>query len=379
MLKILSVMIAVGVAGAAAWGIAELASKHRPASAATAPVVVPVAASQPAGPRACCTILPKRFALGPTTAPAGMRLIPGGQFTMGSDTPDARADEQPLHEVKVAPFWIDETDVTNAQFAKFVQATGYVTTAERKPDWEEMKKQLPPGTPKPPEEKFVAASIVFRPPPGPVQLNDYSQWWEWVGGADWRHPEGPQSNIAGKDDYPVVQVSWDDAVAYAKWAGKRLPTEAEWEFAARGGLEGRKYWWGDQDPTDNSIYCNIWQGHFPDKNTAQDGYERSSPVHAFKPNGYGLYDMAGNVWQWCADWYRNDAYALDSAKGVVANPTGPDTSLDPDEPYTPKHVIRGGSFLCHASYCSSYRVAARMKSSADSSTNHTGFRCVMAP
>ena len=240
MLRTLSVIIALIVAGAAAWGISEIVSKHGSVSATATPLVIPVAASQPGGPRACCTILPKRFATGPAP-PAGMRLIPGGQFTMGSDTPDARTDEKPLHEVKVGPFWIDQTDVTNAQFTKFVQATGYVTTAERKPDWEEMKKQLPPGTPKPPEDKFVAASIVFRPPPGPVDTRDYTQWWEWVGGADWRHPEGPQSNINGKDDYPVVQVSWDDAVAYAKWAGKRLPTEAEWEFAARGGLEGRKY------------------------------------------------------------------------------------------------------------------------------------------
>ena len=321
-------------------------------------------------------ILPKRFA-GPTTAPAGMRWIPGGQFTMGGKTPDARVDEQPLHEVKLDGFWMDETDVTNAQYRKFALATGYVTTAERKPDWEEMKKQLPPGTPKPPDEQLVPASIVFHQPSGPVPLNDNSQWWEWVPGADWKHPEGPSSNIDGKDDYPVVQLSWDDAAAYAKWAGKQLPTEAQWEYAARGGAEGKKYWWGDQDPTDDGpAMCNIWQGQFPYHNTAHDGYERSSRVRAFKPNGYGLYDMAGNVWQWTADWYRADVYATDAARGVVTNPTGPDQSLDPDEPYTPKRVTRGGSFLCHASYCSSYRASARMKTTPDSSTNHIGFRCV---
>ncbi|HSU69003.1 MAG TPA: formylglycine-generating enzyme family protein [Tepidisphaeraceae bacterium] len=299
---------------------------------------------------------------------------------MGSTTPDARADERPLHKVKLTGFWIDETDVTNAQFRKFVDATGYVTTAEKKPDWDEMKKQLPPGTPKPPEDKLVAASLVFHSPAGPVPLDDFSQWWSWAPGADWRHPEGPGSSIDGKDDYPVVQVSWDDAVAYAKWAGKQLPTEAQWEFAARGGLKDRKYFWGEEDPTDNdaSPHCNIWQGHFPDRNTGQDGYLASSPVHAFKPNGYGLYDMAGNVWQWCSDWYRPDAYVTDAARGTVIDPTGPEQSYDPEEPYTPKHVTRGGSFLCNASYCSSYRVAARMKTSPDSATNHTGFRCVMA-
>jgi formylglycine-generating enzyme required for sulfatase activity len=307
-----------------------------------------------------------------------MKWIAGGEFAMGSQDADARADEQPIHRVRLDGFWIDQTLVTNAQFRKFMEATGYVTTAEKKPDWEEMKKQLPPGTPKPPEDKLVAASIVFHPPSGPVPLDDVSQWWEWAPGADWRHPEGPGSSIVNKDDYPVVQVSWDDAAAYARWAGKRLPTEAEFEYAARGGLAGKKYAWGDQDPTDNEAqpHCNIWQGHFPDHNTVKDGYERSSPVTAFALNDYGLYDMAGNVWEWCSDWYRPDTYAADAAKGTAVNPTGPDKSFDPDEPFTPKHVTRGGSFLCHASYCASYRAAARMKTSPDSSTDHTGFRCV---
>jgi formylglycine-generating enzyme len=379
MLKICSILVGVALLTGAAWGVKSFADR-RPAPANPAPPAQAApTASASTQPAACCMILPKRFATSrPTTAPAGMALIPGGQFTMGSTTPDARPDEQPLHPVKVSPFWMDQTDVTNAQFRKFVEATHYITTAEKKPDWEEMKKQLPPGTPKPPDEQLVAASIVFHAPPGPVPLNDISQWWTWIPGADWRHPEGPASTIDGKDDYPVVQVSWDDAAAYAKWAGKRLPTEAEWEFAARGGLEGKKYLWGDEDPTDTGpAHCNIWQGEFPYHNTAHDGYLSASPVHAFKPNGYGLYDMAGNVWQWTADWYRPDIYATDAAEGLVTNPTGPATSLDPDEPYTPKRVTRGGSFLCHASYCSSYRLAARMKTSPDSSTNHTGFRCVI--
>lgn len=380
MLKGVLAFVLVAAVGIGAWQMKVRADRSRQAAERASSVQTPAAqmTGSASGTPPCCMILPKRFA-GPTTAPAGMHWIPAGEFTMGSTTPDARPDERPIHKVKLDGFWMDETDVTNAQFRKFALATGHVTTAERKPDWEELKKQLPPGTPKPPDEQLVPSSIVFHPPSGPVSLDDYTQWWQWVPGADWKHPEGPSSNIDGKDDYPVVQISWDDATAYAKWAGKKLPTEAQWEYAARGGFEGKKYWWGEQDPTDDGpAMCNIWQGQFPYHNTAQDGYERSSPVHAFKPNGYGLYDMAGNVWQWTADLYRADAYAADAAKGVVSNPTGPETSLDPEEPYTPKRVTRGGSFLCHSSYCSSYRVAARMKSSPDSSTNHTGFRCVMS-
>lgn len=347
--RIATVVIGAAVAGAAAWGIASLGLNRSPVGRA------------------------------PATAPAGMNWIPGGEFMMGSTSPDSRPDERPSHRVRVDGFWIDQTDVTNTQFRKFVEATGYVTTAEKAPDWEELRKQLPPGTPRPPAGKLVAASLVFVPTSGPVPLDDYSQWWQWTPGADWRHPDGPTDSIISRDDYPVVQVSWDDAAAYARWAGKQLPTEAQWEFAARGGLEGRKYSWGDQDPADNAIRCNIWQGRFPYQNSATDGFAESSPVRAFKPNGYGLYDMSGNVWQWCADWYRADAYATDAARGIVTNPVGPAQSLDPREPYTIKRVIRGGSFLCHASYCASYRVAARMRSSADSAANHIGFRCVMAP
>jgi formylglycine-generating enzyme len=329
---------------------------------------------------ACCLTVPSRFgpATPPGDGPPGMAWVPGGEFSMGSEDPQARPDERPVHRVRVDGFWIEQTPVTNAQFRKFVEATGYVTTAERKPDWEEIKKQVPPGTPRPPDEKLVAASLVFRQSDGPVDLHDFSQWWSWVPGADWRHPHGPGSGIDGLNDHPVVQVSWDDAAAYAKWAGRRLPTEAEFEFAARGGLDGRKYPWGDEPISESHPQCNFWQGQFPNKNTNQDGYARTSPVRTFPANGYGLYDMAGNVWEWCADWYRPDTYAADQAKGVVTNPAGPTSSLDPEEPYTPKRVVRGGSFLCNDSYCASYRAAARMKTSPDSGSDHTGFRCVMS-
>jgi formylglycine-generating enzyme required for sulfatase activity len=277
--------------------------------------------------------------------------------------------------VKVSGFWIDETDVTNAQFAEFVKATGYVTTAERAPDWDELKKQVPPGTPKPPAEMLVAASLVFQPTREPVPTSDVSQWWHWTPGADWRHPEGPGSDIDSRMDHPAVHVSWDDAVAYAKWAGKRLPTEAEWEYAARGGLEGKPFSWGDAPLSESSPQCNTWQGVFPTRNIGTDGFPRTSPVKHFKPNPYGLYDMAGNVWQWCADWYRADAYAGMPSE-PSADPRGPSESYDPEEPTAPKRVVRGGSFLCNASYCSSYRVTARRGNTPDTSMSHTGFRCV---
>ena len=335
----------------------------------------------------CCNSYPKRFAVMPSTLPTtrmselggkpeNMQWIAGGEFTMGAAQVDhdARPDETPRHRVKLDGFWMDKTLVTNAQFRQFVAATGYVTTAEQAPVLSEIMKQLPPGTPPPPKEALVAASLVFHCTSGPVMLDNPSQWWSWTPGANWRHPEGPGSNIDGQDNFPVVQVSWTDACAYTSWAGKQLPTEAEWEYAARGGLVGKKYFWGDDDPTDNQPHCNIWQGHFPDINTARDGYALRSPVTAFRPNGYGLYDMAGNVWEWCADWYRPDTY---SAEDGQQNPQGPATSFDPDEPSAAKRVMRGGSFLCNAAYCASYRVAARMKSSPDTSTDHVGFRCVM--
>lgn len=314
--------------------------------------------------------------------PPGMVWIPGGEFTMGGADPLARPDESPTHRVRVAGFWMDATEVTNTQFKTFVDATGYVTVAERPVDWEEIRKQVEPDTPKPPDEMLQPGSLVFTPPDHPVDTRDYFQWWSWTTGANWRHPEGPGSNIEAKENHPVVHVAFEDAVAYCKWAGKRLPTEAEWEFAARGGLDGKVNGWGDE-PVDPKR-CNIWQGHFPDKNTAEDGFPRTAPVKSFPPNGYGLYDMAGNVWEWCSDLYRPDTYARRVREigehGVAENPTGPDTSFDPRNPHAPvSRVQRGGSFLCHDSYCASYRPSARMACAPDTGLQHLGFRCVMTP
>ena len=270
---------------------------------------------------------------------------------------------------------MDATEVTNAQFEKFVKATGYVTTAEIKPDWEEIKKQLPAGTPRPDESLLVASSLVFTPTKTAVDLNDASKWWKWTTDASWKHPEGPKSSIKGRENFPVVHISWDDANAYAKWAGKRLPTEAEWEFASRGGLMDQKYSWGNQDPEKGKPKANIWEGKFPYLNTNKDKFVGAAPVKSFAPNKYGLYDMAGNVWEWCSDWYTPEYYK-ELYGSTTNNPKGPSKSYDPMEPTVPKRVVRGGSFLCNASYCKGYRVTARMKSSPDTGLNHTGFRCV---
>ncbi len=333
-----------------------------------------------------CRTIPHRFAAAATTpvpptslrsiakTNKGMVKIPAGTFMMGGDNTQAKQDEYPKHNVFVSAFWLDRTAVTNAQFQEFVRATHYITTAEKKPDWDALKQQLPPGTPKPDDKMLVPASLVFMPPDHPVSLNDYSQWWQWTPGADWRHPRGKQSGIQDLQTHPVVQVSWDDATAYCHWLGKRLPTEAEWEWAARGGLKNQPYPWGSEPIDQGQVKANTWQGEFPYKNTLRDHYYYTSPVATFAANGYGLYDMAGNVWEWVADWYRADAYAAFDKQGV-SNPQGPATSYDPDEPTMPKHVLRGGSFLCNEAYCSGYRVSARMKSSADTSMEHVGFRC----
>jgi formylglycine-generating enzyme required for sulfatase activity len=319
---------------------------------------------------------------GPHGDPPGMVWIPGGEFTMGTDSEVGWPDERPAHRVRVDGFWVDETDVTNAQFAAFVEETGYVTTAEKPVDAREILRQLPPGTAAPPKEDLVPGSLVFIPPSGPVRITGpgvHRQWWKWKAGANWRHPEGSSSSIEGREDHPVVHVSWHDAVAYAKWAGKRLPTEAEWEYAARGGLEGKTYAWGDESFSEEKPQCNCWQGEFPWKNTARDGYKGTSPVKAFEPNGYGLYDMGGNVWQWCSDWYDHDLYSRRTGKGVTVNPTGPGRSRDPRRPYAPLRCQKGGSFLCHSSYCLRYRPGARQACTPDTGMSHTGFRCVTTP
>ena len=311
-------------------------------------------------------------------APRGMVWITGGEFMMGTDSEQAWPDERPTHAVRVRGFWMDETEVTNAQFRRFVEATGYVTVAERAPAVEEIMRQVPPGTPPPSQDSLVPGSLVFTPPDGPVDLGDYSQWWRWTPGANWRRPDGPNSNLDGKDDYPVVHVAWDDAAAYAAWAGKRLPTEAEWEFAARGGLAGKAYVWGDEPPNDTHTPANLWQGEFPHLNTAADGFAGLAPVKSFPPNGYGLFDMAGNVWEWCADWYDRGLYRKRAgAKEATENPTGPRESDDPQRPFALQRVQRGGSFLCNDSYCSRYRPSARHGGSSDTGMSHVGFRCVL--
>ncbi|MDB5211581.1 MAG: formylglycine-rating enzyme family protein [Sediminibacterium sp.] len=308
------------------------------------------------------------------TSNKGMVYIAGGSFSMGADNQQADKDEYPKHEVKLNAFWIDKTEVTNAEFEKFVNATGYITTAEKKPDWEEMKKTLPPGTTKPSDDELVAASLVFKQTNQPVDLNDYNQWWAWVPGANWKQPGGPGSSIKGRENYPVVQVSWFDAMAYCKWAGKQLPTEAQWEFAARGGLVNNIYPWGNEHVNAGKPKANTWEGKFPYYNETKDGFVKLAPVRSYAANGYGLYDMAGNVWEWCSDWYNYDYYK--TINGTATDPQGAKKSFDPAEPLMAKRSLRGGSFLCNDSYCSGYRVSRRMKSTPDTGLEHTGFRCV---
>lgn len=309
-----------------------------------------------------------------------MAWISGGEFVMGSNSDLARTNEKPAHIVHLHGFWMDKTDVTNGQFAAFVKATRYVTTAEKKPDWNLLKVQLKPGTPKPPDTSLLPGAMVFVGTHYPVRLDDASRWWKYIPGANWRHPEGPNSNIVGKKDYPVVQVSYEDAKAYAKWVGKRLPTEAEWEFAARGGLKEKDYVWGDEFQPNGKRLANTFRGDFPVVDPAYKSLISPSKVASYPANGYGLYDMAGNVWQWVSDWYRADAFSLETNNKYIIDPKGPFDSYDPSgaEPiHAPKRVIRGGSFLCDPNFCMSYRPSARRGVDPYNPMGHIGFRLVM--
>lgn len=292
-----------------------------------------------------------------------MVYIPGGSFLMGTNDPDFN-DTRPVHKVTLKEFWMDKHEVTNNEFKAFVDATHYITVAEQKPSAAEF--------PNVPAEDLVAGSAVFMPPDHPVALSDPMQWWKYVAGASWQHPFGPGSDIKDKGNYPVVQVCYTDAIAYAKWAGKRLPTEAEWEYAARAGKANTTYYWGNDLHPGGKMMANNFQGHFPDKDTGDDGFKGMAPVMSFPANGYGLYDMEGNVWEWCNDFYRPDYYQQSAA----ADPQGPADSFDPDEPNTIKRVQRGGSFICSEQYCIRYKAGSRGKGEINSGSDNLGFRCV---
>jgi formylglycine-generating enzyme required for sulfatase activity len=316
----------------------------------------------------------------PIETPTGMVWIPGGEFVQGASESDKMAmpHEKPAHRVLVNGFYMDKHEVTNAQFATFVEETGYVTVAEREIEWEEMKKQLPEGTPKPHDSILQPGSLLFKKTKSSVpNLYDYSQWWQWGIGTNWKHPKGPESTIEGKENHPVVHIAYEDAVAYCDWAGRRLPTEAEWEYAARGGRKDAIFFWGN-DLGQLSSHANTWEGEFPVENTLADGYEERAPVMSYPKNGYGLYDMAGNVWEWTSDWYNTKYYVEVKAKsGVEYNPKGASRPYNATNPYAQEKIMKGGSFLCSASYCASYRISARMATSLDSSLEHLGFRTVL--
>jgi formylglycine-generating enzyme required for sulfatase activity len=306
----------------------------------------------------------------PANSRPGMAWIPGGAFLMGSN--DFYPEEAPAHKVAVGGFWMDTHAVTNADFKRFVEATAYVTLVERPVD--------PADYPGARPEFLIPSSVVFQKTRGRVDLRDPYQWWRYVAGANWRHPRGPNSSLQGLWKHPVVQVGFEDALAYAEWAGKSLPTEAEWEFAARGGLDGAAYVWGDEYMPGGQVMANTWQGEFPWQNLLQDGYEWTAPVGSFPANGYGLYDMAGNVWEWTTDWYQ-DHGKLQHACCTVANPRGGEreASFDPRTPgvQIPRRVMKGGSHLCAPNYCRRYRPAARMPQAVDTATCHLGFRCIV--
>lgn len=291
----------------------------------------------------------------------GMVLVAGGTFLMGNDE---FTDARPVHEISVSSFYIDRTEVTNAQFSRFVEATGYKTVAERPLN--------PADYPGVPADKLVPGSAVFTPPANEVSLDNPLQWWTYVAGASWKQPEGPGSNLDGRENHPVVHVCYEDADAYARWAGKRLPTEAEWEWAAQGGQGSRPYYWGEELKPGGKWAGNIFQGAFPHGNSVEDGFAATAPVATFRSNSYGIYDMEGNVWEWCSDYYRPDYFA----KSEKVNPKGPGDSFDPDEPGAVKRVQKGGSFLCSDEYCIRYKAGSRGKGEVTSGSNNLGFRCV---
>lgn len=307
-----------------------------------------------------------------------MIWIPGGTFSMGSNKQSNTNDALPYQFVKIDGFWMDETEVTNAQFEKFCKETGYITVAERKINWDELRELVPPGTPKPSEDDLQPGSLVFLPPSIPVPLDSNTRWWKWCKGANWRRPFGPDSSIKGKENHPVVHIAFEDAQAYAKWANKRLPTEAEWEFAARGGLQQQQYAWGDELNPNGAFLANYFQGDFPYNNTHDDGYLLTAPVKSFPKNPYGLYDMIGNVWELCTDFYEVPEFCESCCHSAPTkiNPIGPSKTFDPLDPNAVKHVIKGGSFLCSIEYCSNFKPSGRQGISYDSGMSHIGFRCV---
>lgn len=372
---VLVAVIALAVVGLLTWWLMIRSQPGHNAVVSSATKTLPVTPN--AQPNFEATIVNSTSA--PGSLPEGMVYIPGGEFSMGSLDPTEMMcggdqpmdDARPLHRVYLDGFFMDATEVTNEEFDRFVKATGYATVAERKPTREEF--------PDVPEEKLVAGSVVFSPPPRPVPLDDHYQWWSYVAGANWQHPDGPSSDLKGREKFPAVHIAYEDAAAYAKWAGKRLPTEAEFEFAARGGLTGKPYAWGDELKPGGKWPANIYQGKFPVKggDSGEDGFKGIAPVAQYRPNGYGLFDVGGNVWEWTNDWYRADYYSTLAAQGGIArNPQGPTSSLDPAEPDQPKRVQRGGSFLCTDEYCTRYMVGTRGKGEVRSASNHLGFRCV---